>query len=92
MAEIQVRADQIVERARCEADHLKQRAREEADRVREEIQLERMAHEAEGFLAQERQFDLVLGDEDPTVDPVFAQFMSEEIEEEPSREWVLGQV
>ncbi len=90
VAEVQVRADQIVERARCEADHLKQRAREEADRVREEIELERMAHEADTFLANERAYDLALGDEDPTSDPVFAQFMSEEIEEEPSREWVLG--
>jgi cell division septum initiation protein DivIVA len=90
VAEVQVRADHLIERARCEAEHLKLRAREEADRVREEIQVERMAHDADTWLAQEQQFDLALGDEDPTSDPVFAQFMSDEIEDEPSREWVLG--
>jgi len=93
VAEVQARADQIIERARCEADHLKQRAREEAERVREEIELERMTHEADTFLANERAYDLTLDDdEDPSADPVFAQFMSAEIEEEPSREWVLGEV
>jgi cell division septum initiation protein DivIVA len=91
VAEVQVRADHLIERARCEADHLKLRAREEADRVREEIQLEQLAHDADRWLAQERTFDLALGDEDPTSDPVFAQFMSDEIEDEPSREWVLGE-
>jgi hypothetical protein len=67
------------------------RAREEAERIREEIEVERMAHQAEGFLAQERRYDLVLGDDEPTSDPVFAQFMSEDIEDEPSREWVLSE-
>jgi cell division septum initiation protein DivIVA len=92
VAEVQVRADHLIERARCEAEHLRHQAQEEADRVREEIEVERMTHEADNWLAEEQQFDLALGDEDPTSDPVFAQFMSVDIEDEPSREWVLGQL
>jgi cell division septum initiation protein DivIVA len=91
VAEVQVRADHLIERARCEADHLKMRAREEADRIREEIRVERMTHDADAWLADERSFEIALADEDPPVDPVFAQFMSSEIEDEPSREWVLGE-
>ena len=89
VAEVQVRADHLVERARCEAEHLTLRAREEADRVREEI--ERRAHgprrrrlAGRGALVD---LDLAI----PRTDPVFAQFMSDDIEDEPSREWVLGQ-
>jgi cell division septum initiation protein DivIVA len=90
VAEVQVRADHLMVRARCEADHLTMRAREQADRIREEIDLERMAHQAEGLLASEEDFARELEAADPETDPLFRRFMSEDIEDEPSREWVLG--
>jgi cell division septum initiation protein DivIVA len=85
IAEVQIRADHLVERARCEAEHLTLRAQETARRVREEIELERMAHEATSLVAD----DLGL-DADPEEDRVFSRFMSDEIADEPSREWVIG--
>ena len=54
VAEVQVRADHLMVRARCEADHLTMRAREEAERIREEIELERVTHEADSWLASEQ--------------------------------------
>ena len=91
VAEVQVRADHLMVRARCEADHLTMRAQEEADRIREQIELERVTHEADSWLATgqdlAREFEAV----DEAQDPVFRRFMSEDIADEPSREWVLGQ-
>ena len=90
VAEVQVRADHLMVRARCEADHLTMRAREEAERIREQIELERVTHEADSWLASEHGFDLDLDAPDAEQDPVFRRFMSEAIEDEPSRQWVLG--
>jgi cell division septum initiation protein DivIVA len=90
VAEVQVRADHLMVRARCEADHLTMRAREQAERIREQMDVERMTHEAEGWLADERRLDLHLDEPDAEQDPVFRRFMSDAIEDEPSREWVLG--
>jgi cell division septum initiation protein DivIVA len=86
VAEVQVRADHLVERARCEAEHLTLRAREHARRVREEARLEAEARASTGWLASG---DLDLGD-DAESDEVFSRFMSDEIDDEPSREWVIG--
>ena len=91
VAEVQVRADHLMVRARCEADHLTMRAREEAERIREEIDLERVTHQADTWLVAEQDFARELEAADPEQDPVFRRFMSDAIEEEPSREWVLGQ-
>ena len=85
IAEVQVRADHLVERARCEAEHLTLRAKETARRVREEVELERMAHEAGALAAGDLGFDTDLEE-----DRVFSRFMSDEIADEPSREWVIG--
>ena len=85
IAEVQIRADHLVERARCEAEHLTLRAREAARRVHEEIELERTAQEATSLVAD----DLGL-DADLEADRVFSRFMSDEIADEPSREWVIG--
>jgi cell division septum initiation protein DivIVA len=86
VAEIQVRADHLVERARCEAQHLTLRARAEARRLREEIEMERPAKGATSLLHEEA-LDL---ETDPGESAVFSRFMSAEIAEEPSREWVMG--
>jgi hypothetical protein len=85
IAEVQVRADHLVERARCEAEHLTLRAHETVRRAREEIELERMAHEATSLVAEELGLDA-----DPEEDRVFSRFMSDDIADEPSREWVIG--
>jgi hypothetical protein len=85
-AEVLIRADQLVERARCEAEHLTLRAEEAAQRVREQIELERLAHEATSLVVEER-LDL---DADLAEADVFSRFMSAEIADEPSREWVIG--
>jgi cell division septum initiation protein DivIVA len=86
IAEVQIRADQLVERARCEAEHLTLRAEEAAQRVHEQIELERLAHEATSLVVEER-LDL---DADLAEADVFSRFMSAEIADEPSREWVIG--
>ena len=88
IAEVQIRADHLVERARCEAEHLTLRAREEARRVHEAIELERLAHEATSLVVEE---GLDLG-ADPAEADVFSRFMSTEIADEPSREWVIGRI
>ena len=85
IAEVQIRADHLVERARCEAEHLTLRAREAARRLHEEIELERMAHDARSLVAD----DLGLHAE-PEEDRMFSRFMSDDIADEPSREWVIG--
>jgi cell division septum initiation protein DivIVA len=90
IAEVQVRADHLMVRARCEADHLTMRAQEQADRIREEIDLERATHEADSWLATGEDFARELEAVDEEQDPVFRRFMSDAIEDEPSREWVLG--
>lgn len=86
VAEVQIRADHLVERARCEAEHLTLRAEEAARRVREQIELEAMAHAATSAAVEER-LDL---DADLAEANVFSRFMSTEIADEPSREWVIG--
>jgi len=86
IAEVQIRADHLVERARCEAEHLTLRAEEAARRVREQIELERMAHEADSVVVAEG-LDL---DADLAEANVFSRFMSTEVADEPSREWVIG--
>ena len=90
VAEVQVRADHLMVRARCEADHLRARAQEEADRVREQLEVERMAQQADEWLG-EGYHELDPADADPDLDPVFRRFMSDAVEDEPSREWVLGE-
>jgi cell division septum initiation protein DivIVA len=85
IAEVQIRADHLVERARCEAEHLTLRAREAARRVHEEIELERTAQEATSLVADDLGLDV-----DLEADRVFSRFMSDEIADEPSREWVIG--
>lgn len=85
IAEVQVRADHLVERARCEAQHLTLRAEEKARRIREEIELERLAHEAESRAVVE-----ALEAEDGAESEAFSRFMSDEIADEPSREWVIA--
>jgi len=86
IAEVQIRADHIVERARCEAGHLTLRAEEAARRVREELELERVAHEATSLVAEDGlDLEVELAEAD-----VFSRFMSDEIADEPSREWVIG--
>lgn len=88
IAEVQIRADHLVERARCEAEHLTLRAEEAARRVREQIELERMAQQASSPATEERldlDLDVDLADAD-----VFSRFMSPEIADEPSREWVIS--
>jgi hypothetical protein len=54
--------------------------------VREEARLEAGARASTGWLASG---DLDLGD-DAESDEVFSRFMSDEIDDEPSREWVIG--
>jgi cell division septum initiation protein DivIVA len=86
VAEVQIRADHLVERARCEAGHLTLRAQEEAQRVRDEIQREQEAHEA----AMGRTAEALDLDADPGEEMSFSRFMSDTIADEPSREWVMG--
>ena len=90
IAEVQICADHLVERARCEAEHLTLRAEEAARRVREQIELERVAHEATSLVVEES-LDLDL-DADLAEADVFSRFMSDEIADEPSREWVIGRI
>ena len=56
-----------------------------ARRLHEEIELERMAHDARSLVAD----DLGLQAE-PEEDRMFSRFMSDDIADEPSREWVIG--
>ncbi len=86
VAEVQVRADHLVERARCEAEHLTLRAEERARRLREEARLEVEAEASTVWLASG---ELDLGT-DAEADAVFSRFMSDDIDDEPSREWVIG--
>lgn len=86
VAEVQVRADHLVERARCEAQHLTLRAREEARRVREEAELERLAGDTAPWLDASAPGSGAV----PASEQVFSRFMSDEIADEPSRQWVLG--
>lgn len=102
LAEVQVRADHLVERARAEAEHLRLQAEERARRLHDEVELARLSHEAASWFGAEVA-DLIEdgavldltgddagGEVDPRIEAAFARFMSEDVADEPSRGWVLG--
>ena len=87
IAEVQIRADHLVERARCEADHLTLRARGGGRRASGRRSSWSAWPTTPTRLVAD---DLGLPTADPEEDPVFSRFMSDDIADEPSREWVIG--